>query len=157
MRQDFPTRLTAAEETLAAQLDAAGASDAAERFRTAGLPTRRVETYHYTDLKSLLRDVPEIAVAAGDAEASPLALPGAVRLGIANGTVQKSEGLPKGVKAGRSDGSNIDTRDDTLVRLNVALARESLHLTLEGEIGELVGLLDSRIQAPIDWRSFKSI
>ena len=30
-------------------------------WRTSGLPTRKVESYHYTDLKMLLRAVPELA------------------------------------------------------------------------------------------------
>lgn len=63
MRQTFPVRLGAAEESLIAQLKAAGADQAAERVTVAGLPTRRVESYHYTDLKTLLRAFPPLAQA----------------------------------------------------------------------------------------------
>ena len=57
MRPNFPVRLGPAEETLIAQLKSVGADQVAERITVAGLPTRRVESYHYTDLKTLLRAV----------------------------------------------------------------------------------------------------
>ena len=47
MAQSLPIRLGAAEETLIAQLTSVGASAEAERLSVAGLPTRRVESYHY--------------------------------------------------------------------------------------------------------------
>lgn len=60
------TRLTAAEEALFAAYEGyetkSAASDAAiARLRASGLPTRRVEAWHYTDLRSLLKEVPALA------------------------------------------------------------------------------------------------
>ena len=46
----IPVRLGPAETKLIEQLHAVGASAEAERLTAAGLPTRRVEAYHYTDL-----------------------------------------------------------------------------------------------------------
>jgi Fe-S cluster assembly protein SufD len=71
-----PVRLGAAENTLIAQLQAAGAQGEAERLSLSGLPTRRVETYHYTDLKMLLRSVPPLAGPANDAGAPARVNPG---------------------------------------------------------------------------------
>ena len=67
-----PFRLLPAELKLIEQLNARGASAEAERLGGAGLPTRKVESYHYTDLRTLLRDVPGLASPAE--EASPPAL-----------------------------------------------------------------------------------
>lgn len=133
-----PVRLGPAENTLIEQLQSLGASAQAERISTAGLPTRRVEAYHYTDLKMLLRSVPPLALGAAEAGASPLAVPGAYRLVIANGALQPHGPAPEGVTVGRSEGSVLTLREDVLVRLNAALARESLSLGLEGEVGSIV-------------------
>ena len=46
---------TAAEEALLAM---AGSADAIDQLRSKGLPTRRVEAWHYTDLRNLLKIVP---------------------------------------------------------------------------------------------------
>lgn len=126
-----PLRLGPAELKLIEQLNARGATAEAERLSGAGLPTRKVESYHYTDLKLLLRDVPELG---GDAAASgeTLAVPGAYRLAIVNGRVQPSGKAPAGVSVGTAAGSALTTRDDVLVRLNQALASESLDLKIEG-------------------------
>ena len=40
-------------------------------FKDAGLPTRRVEAWHYTDLKALLRAVPAFDPAASVAKVGP--------------------------------------------------------------------------------------
>ena len=58
-----PVRIGPAEQKLIEQLGSAGATAAAERLALSGLPTRKVESYHYTDLKMLLRAVPELATA----------------------------------------------------------------------------------------------
>lgn len=79
MNMQTTSRLTAAEtalvEAFAAQIgefpgDGAviGTRDRLlDDLKKAGLPTRRIESWHYTDLKSLLRQVPDVApVAAVD-------------------------------------------------------------------------------------------
>jgi len=138
MNVAFPVRLGPAENTLIEQLNAAGAADQAERLAGAGLPTRRVETYHYTDLKTLLRSVPPLAGAATSASAPALEVPGAFQLMIANGQVQAHGTAPAGVIVGKAEGSALTTRDDVIVRLNTALAKESLVLNLDGSVDPVI-------------------
>ncbi|MCZ4345270.1 Fe-S cluster assembly protein SufD [uncultured Devosia sp.] len=138
MRQTMPVRLGAAEDTLIAQLNSVGATAEAERMTVAGLPTRRVESYHYTDLKTLLKAVPPLAQAANEASAPALRVPGAYRLMIANGVVQSATTAPAGVIVGKAEGGVLSTRDDVLVHLNGALAKESLTLTLENSVDPVI-------------------
>lgn len=134
-----------AEEALAAQLHAAGQSAAAERFRVAGLPTRRIESYHYTDLKALVRDVPELVGHAAQVGAPEIRVPGAYRLVIVNGAVQNAGTAPAGVIVGQAKGSALSETDDALVRLNSALVRESLTLDLAGSVDPVIHI-DRRIE-----------
>jgi len=133
-----PVRLGAAETTLVAQLQLAGATAEAERLGVAGLPTRRVEAYHYTDLKTLLRTVPPLAADATATGAPALDIPGAYRLLVANGRAQAHGTAPAGVIVGTTKGGALTERDDVLVRLNSALAAETLTLTLEGTIDPVI-------------------
>ncbi|WP_375451024.1 Fe-S cluster assembly protein SufD [uncultured Devosia sp.] len=134
----MPIRLSAAEHTLIEQLTGLGATAEAERMSVAGLPTRRVESYHYTDLKMLLRTVPPLAQAANEASAPALRVAGAYQLIIANGRVQEAGTAPAGVIVGKSNGAVLTTRDDVLVHLNGAMIAESLSLTLEGTIDPVI-------------------
>ena len=83
-----PVRLGPAELKLIEQLNARGATAEAERLTGAGLPTRKVESYHYTDLKMLLRNVPELADGPVEASPPPMRVPGAYQVMIANGVAQ---------------------------------------------------------------------
>ena len=138
MSIQFPVRLGPAEDTLIAQLKSVGATATAERITTAGLPTRRVEAYHYTDLKSLLTAIPPLAQAANEASAPALRVAGAHQLMIANGVVQTSSTAPAGVIVGKAAGGVLTTRDDVLVHLNGALAKEALTLNLEGSVDPVI-------------------
>ena len=138
MRANFPVRLGPAEEALIAQLKAAGADAAAERVTVVGLPTRRVESYHYTDLKTLLRAIPPAATPANEASAPALRIPGAYNLMIANGVVQNAATAPAGVIVGKAEGGVLTTRDDILVHINGALAKEALTLTLENSVDPVI-------------------
>ena len=87
MNMQTTTRLTAAETALIeaynTQLgELPGNGDVfalrdqlLDELKTSGLPTRRVEAWHYTDLKNLLRSVPA-AVPAGGAVPMLLAMVG---------------------------------------------------------------------------------
>ena len=138
MRQTMPVRLGPAEDTLIAQLNSVGASAEADRMTVAGLPTRRVESYHYTDLKTLLKTVPPLATPANQASAPALRVAGAYQLMIANGVVQGASTAPAGVIVGTTTGGVLSTRDDVLVHLNGALAREALTLTLESSVDPVI-------------------
>jgi Fe-S cluster assembly protein SufD len=117
-----PVRLGAAENTLIAQLQGAGAGPEAERLSVAGLPTRRVEAYHYTDLKLLLRAVPPLAVEYGALETTSFDIAGAFRLQIVNGRPLGHASAPAGVVVGKAAGAALTERDDVLVRLNSAFS-----------------------------------
>ncbi|WDR03429.1 Fe-S cluster assembly protein SufD [Devosia algicola] len=134
----MPVRLNAAEETLIAQLRDAGDGAQAERLNVTGLPTRRVESYHYTDLKMLLKAVPPLVEAANSASAPALRVAGAYQLLIANGVPHPGTTAPAGVIVGTSDGAALSAHDDVLVRLNSALAKKSLSLTLEGSVDPII-------------------
>ncbi|ODT49218.1 Fe-S cluster assembly protein SufD [Devosia sp. 63-57] len=138
MRPNFPVRLGSAEETLIAQLKAVGADQVAERITVAGLPTRRVEAYHYTDLKTLLRAVPARGQPANEASAPALRVPGAFNLMVANGVIQNASTAPAGVIVGQAHGGVLTTRDDVIVNIGNALAKTALTLTLEGSVDPVI-------------------
>ncbi|WEK06128.1 MAG: Fe-S cluster assembly protein SufD [Candidatus Devosia phytovorans] len=140
-----PVRLGAAENTLIDQLKSVGADATAERIAVAGLPTRRVEAYHYTDLKMLLKAIPPLAAGAGASETPVLDIDGAYRLLIANGAIQAAAAAPADVLVGKAEGTALSTRDDVLVHLNGAFAKESLTLTVEGNIDQVIQI-DRRIE-----------
>lgn len=133
-----PVRLGPAEEKLIAQLDGAGATALAEQFRQRGLPTRKVEAYHYTDLKMLMRDLPDLPVPGEAADAPALRVPGAFRLLVADGEVQHSGTAPAGIVVGEAEGSALDERDDPIVSINRALVDKSLTLKLSGSVDPIV-------------------
>ncbi len=145
MRPAFPVRLGIAEETLIAQLKAAGADQIAERVTVAGLPTRRVEAYHYTDLKTLLRTIPPLAQPANEATGTALRVAGAYTLSIVNGVVQNAATAPEGVIVGKTHGGVLTHRDDTLVGISNGLTKEALSLDLKGAIGQVIQI-DHRIE-----------
>ena len=145
MNIQTPVRLSVAEEVLVSQLESTGATDAAERLRVIGLPTRRVEAYHYTDLKTLLSAVPPLARKAAGAGAPAIDIPGAYRIVIANGEVQNTGTAPNGVIVSKVAGATLTTRDDVLVRLNAALVPESVSIELAGDV-ETVVHIDRRME-----------
>ena len=128
-----PVRIGPAETALIAQLNARGAAAAAERLGVIGLPTRKVESYHYTDLKMLLRAVPELASATKATSEPALRIPGAHRIPMTNGTADIDGNEPGGVTATIVKGGALSERDDVLVRLNSALASETLKVEIAGE------------------------
>jgi Fe-S cluster assembly protein SufD len=151
MAFSVPVRLGAAETTLIDQLKSVGADATAERISVAGLPTRRVESYHYTDLKTLLRAVPPL-VARNDTlelalKAAPVTLQvaGAHRIMITNGVVPADLSAPAGVTVGSAEGGVLSSRDDVLVHLNTAFTRQSLSLTIDQTIEQVIQI-DHRIE-----------
>ncbi|MBL0373840.1 Fe-S cluster assembly protein SufD [Rhizobium sp. KVB221] len=96
-----------------------------QAIKTNGLPTRRVENWHYTDLRSLLRTIPEAAPVAVSA-ADPL-VSGSDVLSILNGTAvddARIEGVTvKNYRDSLVDGSalkglSVRSSDDLIGRLN---------------------------------------
>ncbi len=135
-----PVRLGPAEKSLIEQMQSLGATAQAERLSVAGLPTRKVEAYHYTDLKQLIRSVPPLAGVATSASAPAMSIAGAFRVLIANGSIQASGTAPAGVILGETKGSPLSDRDDLLVKLNEAMVQTSLSLTLESTVDPVIHL-----------------
>ena len=133
-----PVRIGPAEAKLIEQLGSRGATAAAERLAQSGLPTRKVESYHYTDLKMLLRAVPELAVAEKALSEPVFRVPGAHRIPMTNGIADLDGTEPTGVRAGTTKGSALTERDDVLVRLNAALAAQTMRLDIEATVGTVL-------------------
>jgi Fe-S cluster assembly protein SufD len=133
-----PVRIGPAEAKLIEQLGSVGATAAAERLSVIGLPTRKVESYHYTDLKMLLRAVPELARAEKATSEPALRIPGAHRIPMTNGVADIDGREPPGVRSAIVPGSALSERDDVLVRLNMALAAKTLKLEIEGVLAEVL-------------------
>ena len=142
-----PVRIGTAEQKLIEQLSASGNDAAAERLSAIGLPTRKVESYHYTDLKMLLRAVPELAVPEKAISEPGLRIPGAHRIPLTNGVADIAGAMPPGMRATLSSGSALTERDDVLVRLNSALAKETLKLEIQSRATQIVHI-DRRTEGP---------
>jgi Fe-S cluster assembly protein SufD len=105
-------------------------------FKATGLPTRRVEAWHYTDLKALLRALPAFDAGASAAKAPPL-VEGSTVLSVVNGVADKgaaAEGVVLRSFAGAlADGTAAEglaarDGDDTIGRINGAFVRDGFVL-----------------------------
>jgi Fe-S cluster assembly protein SufD len=107
-------------------------------FKEAGLPTRRVEAWHYTDLKALLRAVPAFDPAASAAKVAPL-VEGSAVLSVVNG-LGDARASAEGVRVGTfaaalADGTAAEglaarDGDDAIGRINGAFVRDGFVLDL---------------------------
>ena len=116
-------------------------------LKEAGLPTRRRESWHYTDLRSLLRTVPANQAVAAKAVEPIVA--GSPVLSIVNGAAQGTR-APDGVSVRPyaetlSDGSalkglSLRDNDDLVGRLNGSFVRDGFVIDVaEGaEIGDVI-------------------
>lgn len=119
---------------------ASARAEAFARFTAHGLPGKRVEAYHYTDLRNILRSLaPTFASmpeAANAPQPNPLGGLGFATLAILNGIPQPAPALPKGVTveplsaalatARISLGDAMGAAEDRVVDLNTALCRDGL-------------------------------
>jgi Fe-S cluster assembly protein SufD len=113
-------------------------ADAFGRFIARGLPTRRVESWHYTDLRAAMRDAAPLApppdsVAIEDARAilTDRKRMTAWRIVLIDGRLvaEFCDQLPPGVTFSREEPSPVDV-DDTMVALNEAMSVEAYVLTV---------------------------
>ncbi|CAN1557374.1 SufB Cysteine desulfurase activator SufB [Rhabdaerophilaceae bacterium] len=111
-------------------------AEAFARFEAKGLPGRRVESYHYTDLRNMMRSAPALA---GDALAGPtIRLEGFSRLGFTNGRWQGGDAvegvsvvpLIDGYRDGVLPSLGMGQASDIVVDLNTALARDGVVIAL---------------------------
>jgi Fe-S cluster assembly protein SufD len=179
MNMQTTTRLTAAEAALIeaynTQLgELPGNGDVfalrdqlLDELKTSGLPTRRIEAWHYTDLKNLLRIVPASASNGGAAELSPL-VAGSSVLTVSQG-LSTTTSVPDGVKVRPYAESLLDgsatpglaalDQDDAIGRINGSFVRDGyvveiaadteLETPLEVQFVHSGGQLHSRL--PVDF------
>jgi Fe-S cluster assembly protein SufD len=144
-----------AETTLMRQFEARKLSssprraDAFGRFAERGLPTRRVESWHYTDLRAAMRDAAPLAPApdSGAIDGARKILAdrkriAAWRVVLVDGRLvaELCDQLPPGVSFSREEPSPVDV-DDPMVALNEAMSVEAHVLTVADE---------ARIEGPIE-------
>jgi Fe-S cluster assembly protein SufD len=139
---------TAAETTLAEQFASlCGAAPsppreaAFRRFEEAGLPTRRLESWHYTDLRAALASVAPLAAAPGAAAIraagrtlASLPRAGATRLALVDGrfVAALSDPPPPGVAVSPDPPeAPTATEADAMLALDVALTLGGLALAVE--------------------------
>ncbi len=101
-------------------------------LKTNGLPTRRVEAWHYTDLKTLLRSIPASGPASSVRNPAPLVDAAALiktRQGEADGNVSV-DGIVVGSYADMlregtaAPGLSVIDKDDTIGKINGSFVRD---------------------------------
>jgi Fe-S cluster assembly protein SufD len=155
------SRLTAAEtalvEAFAAQIGELPGNGAVtgtrdrllDDLKKAGLPTRRIESWHYTDLKNLFRAVPE-RVTGGAGGSIDALVKGSDVLSILQGEADASASIDgvtiTAYRDQLADGSAVAgltalDKDDAIGRLNGSFVRDGLALTVAA---------NADIEAPIE-------
>lgn len=119
-------------------------------LRRGGLPTRRVESWHYTDLKTLLRTVPAVEPAAV-AKAVDGLVPSVYRLVVSQGRTEAPSGLPEGLSVVRlgdalTAGEHVASlaargSDDAIGRINGSFVADGYALSVAA---------DAAIETPVE-------
>lgn len=119
-----------------------------DELKTKGLPTRRVEAWHYTDLKTLLRSIPDAGSATSAAKHAPLVeglkpsfiLQGASEIAAVDGVTLTS--FADQLKDGSAvAGLNALDGDDAIGRINGSFVRDGIALDIPN---------GAEIEAPIE-------
>lgn len=150
MNMQTTTRLTAAEtalvEAFGAQLGELPGNGAVigtrdrllDDLKKAGLPTRRIESWHYTDLKTLLKALPE-ASPASVADAIAPVIEGSAVLPVIHGVANEQASVDgvgiQAFKARLADGSAVAgltalDKDDAIGRINGSFVRDGFALDI---------------------------
>ncbi|MCQ1572340.1 Fe-S cluster assembly protein SufD [Neorhizobium galegae] len=161
MNMQTTSRLTAAEtalvEAFGAQIGELPGNGAVigtrdrllDELKKAGLPTRRVEAWHYTDLKNLLRSVPDVTLVSAIDPIAPL-VEGSKILSILQGTADAKaavDGVEIALFKDRlADGSAAAgltalDKDDAIGRINGSFVRDGYAITVPA---------DTELDAPIE-------
>lgn len=158
-----PSRVyTEGEKALFAAFDAADFSqedrgEAIAALKSNGLPTRKVEAFHYTDLRALLRGEFSVAAqpsedAARDAGAVfPRLVEGAAVLHFRDGHfVDFSEQMPSGVAVSSRlpKSTHEQTSADALSQLNTAFATGGAQITVQAgaKVEQIVGIAHTPVE-----------
>ena len=148
IRTKAETALMAQFEALRRELPKDGAGRgvreaAIAAFAATGLPHRRIEAYHYTDLRNLLREAAPLAswpsAKAGESVEAGRFMGDldAHEIIIVNGRLMDGSSLASRLPSGVSISTSAETaprvldRNDPLVALNTALARETVTLKID--------------------------
>ncbi|MBX3596415.1 MAG: Fe-S cluster assembly protein SufD [Rhizobiaceae bacterium] len=119
--------------------DVAMKRDSAVELLKAGLPTKRVESWHYTDLRRLLSSVPDFAPAADARQVDPL-VENSLVLPVLNGEAVGNPGARDGISFQRVSEKLLDGSlaaaldafgdDDTIGALNTAFVSDGWHVAI---------------------------
>ncbi|MBO0141769.1 Fe-S cluster assembly protein SufD [Agrobacterium sp. Ap1] len=131
-------------------------------LKNAGLPTRRIESWHYTDLKNLLRSVPEQVAGTKVSSVAPL-VKGSTVLSVLQGVAQADAEIDgvtiTAFRDQLSDGSAVAgltalDKDDAIGRLNGSFVRDGLALVIpaNAEIEDVIELQVSHGEGQIHTR-----
>ena len=132
-------QLTTAEKTLQKALTNVGANNLAKSFNNIALPTRKNEAYHYSDLKMLIDNVPNISTKAIKSSFKPkLNLARAFHILIINGEVQINDIPPSGVVVSTSKGGISEPENDIIAKLNSSLTKETLNIDVKGDLDNII-------------------
>ncbi len=127
-------KLNNSEEIINQALIEAGAGQIAKNFAKTGLPTRKNELYHYSDLKLLLDNIPQITRERQQGErkrAKYFSDINAYQIDIINGEVVISDIAPEGIVVFTSKGGLEEAQNDIIAQLNSALTSETLNIDIE--------------------------
>lgn len=124
-------------------------------LKKAGLPTRRVEAWHYTDLKALLRSVPSFERGASATRVDPI-VPGSAVLSVINGKAHArvmEDGITVGSYAEQlldgtaAEGLVARDNDDVIGRINGSFVRDGLVIDFADGL---------EVEAPIEIQSIQN-
>ncbi|OYU50643.1 MAG: Fe-S cluster assembly protein SufD [Rhizobiales bacterium PAR1] len=111
------------------------------RFEKAGLPGRRVESYHYTDIRNLMRSVaPEVPVEGELIHSQHVGVEGIPVVTFANGRLQSASGMIGAAKLEQLDaallagaaelGTALGAANDAIVDINTAFASKGAFISV---------------------------
>jgi len=96
------------------------------------LPTRRVESFHYTDLRSMLREIPD-NVKAGSSAAKYEPLVDTHLISFVDGVLEGEQVLPAGVSLSTDVAKANSTHiNDAIVGMNAVTNGDAISLVIEG-------------------------
>ena len=107
-------------------------------LKKAGLPTRRIESWHYTDLRTLLRSIPDAAPAAAVNPIAPL-VEGSAILSVLQGEADEKASVDgidvalfkdRLVDGSAAGGLTALDRDDAIGRINGSFVRDGFAISV---------------------------
>jgi Fe-S cluster assembly protein SufD len=138
-----PVRTAGETALLDAFANSAGANEPARaaamaRFATLGLPGRRDEPWHYTDLRSLLKGAPARSDAGAQEDGAKLRIGPQAQI-VFSGANMRAGALPAGVRIAPLDANAaplLAEADDALAALNAAFVTHACEIVIGADAGE---------------------